>query len=86
MHNVCALGENILLLKKQNHLIKFSVNSGMSVVFYEYSEVKFHVDTLSLLLIKSYERICYGCLTPLSTTFQFYRDRLFYWLKYSEYS
>ena len=38
MNNVCALGENILLLKKQNHLIKFSVNSGMSVVFYEYSE------------------------------------------------
>ena len=39
MHNVCVLGENILLLKKQNHLIKFSVTSGMSVVFYEYSEI-----------------------------------------------
>ena len=38
IHNVCVLGENILLLKEQNHLIKFSVTSGMSVVFYEYSE------------------------------------------------
>ena len=43
IHNLYVLGENILLLKKQNLLIKFSVTSGITVVKELRSEMLCHL-------------------------------------------